>query len=81
MRGALTGGAEVVGRGYEAGAEVLLPDAIDDDAGSEGIFFVGECLREREAAVVGEGAGVEGGEQLRETARDGVAGFEAITAE
>ena len=52
--------AEIAGCGHQWPAKVLLPDAIDDDAGSEGIFFAGECLREREAAVVGEGAGVEG---------------------
>ena len=80
MRGALTGGAEVVGRGDEAGAEVLLPDAVDDDAGGEGVFFAGEGLGESEAAIVGERAGVDGGEDLRETARDGVAGFEAVAA-
>ena len=43
--------AEVVGGGDEAGAEVLLPDAVDEDARGHGVFGVGDSEGEREAAT------------------------------
>lgn len=69
VRGPFAGRAEVIGRGDEPAAKMLLPDAVDDHARVEGIARAGESPGERAAAIVGEGAVVDGCEQLREAAR------------
>jgi len=43
--------AQIVGRGDEAFAEMLLPEAVDEDAGREGVFGIGDGLGEFEAAA------------------------------
>ena len=43
--------AEVVGGGDEPGAEVLLPDAIHEDAGGHGVLRIDDGEGELEAAA------------------------------
>ncbi len=50
------GNAEVVGRGDDAGAEVVLPDAVDHDAGEERVLRRRDPVRERGAAARGDAA-------------------------
>ena len=76
--GLFPGGAEVVRRGDEAGAEVVLPDAVDEDAGGEGIAGTGDGAGQTEAAVIGIGAAVHGGEHLEEAAGHGFAGLAEV---
>ena len=42
MGGACAVASEVVGRVRDAGPEVVLPDAVDDDAGGEGVGGAGQ---------------------------------------
>lgn len=51
VRDAGAEGAEVVGAFDEAVAEAVLPEAIDPDAGSEGMVGVGDPLGESEAGA------------------------------
>ena len=65
--GALALGTEIVWGGDDAAAEVLLPDAVDDDAGEEvagAVFGIGDPIGEGVAAM--RGAGVFGGRLLPE---------------
>src|SRR4051812_10908646 len=68
--------AEIVGRGDEAVAKMLLPDAVHEDARSHGIFRIddGFCEVEASAAVMPLGAMLRiGRKNFEETARDDVA--------
>src|SRR5262245_53235912 len=48
MGRALTARAEIFGRRYQPLSEILLPDAIDDDAGSQRVVFVHNPFRQSE---------------------------------
>ena len=58
MRGQLAHPAEVVGRGHDPPAEVILPDPVDDRPPGQGVARVGEPARQGRAAVA---LGVAGG--------------------
>ena len=81
-----SGAAEVVGIAGEALAEVPGPDAVDDDAGGEGISFGGDPVGEGEAAlafVAGEFGGCHLAERFRgaeSSGGDGVADGVDISA-
>ena len=67
--------AEVVGRGDKAFAEVLLPDAVDEDAGGEGVGGAGDVAGEFEAAAalsIGGAVDRVGREDFKEAAGDDV---------
>ena len=73
--------AEVVGGGDEAAAEDVMPEAVDDDAGGEGIArHVGHVSGEFEPAALG---GVEGGwiEGVEEAAGDEGGGLFVIATD
>jgi hypothetical protein len=68
VRGRLAGGAEVVGRGDQAGAEEFAPDVIDGDAGGQRVVRRDKPAGEVEAAGQGLGGCRHGG-QGREAGR------------
>lgn len=81
---AVAEGAEVVGAGDEALAEMPAPDSIDHDAGSEGMVGAGEPVGEFEAAALffGEArAGGGDGHDLRDAAGGGRAEVEMTAAD
>ena len=53
MRGSAAAGAEVVLRRYQAGAEMVLPDTVDHDAGRERIARVREPLGQLQPTTAG----------------------------
>ena len=57
MAGLFAEAAEVAGRAGEAAAEVVLPDAVDDDAAGQRIVRPGQPAGEDAAAAGGRGAG------------------------
>jgi hypothetical protein len=71
--GEITGGAEVIDGADEALAEEVHPDAVDEDAGGEGILRMGDPLSELEAAALisWNGGGVGNLGSLDEATRDG----------
>src|SRR5213078_4436084 len=79
MAGQFTADAEVAHRADEAGAEHLLPEAVDRDAGRQRMLRPQEPLREAEAAFrqIG-GERREGGGRL---GRHRVAALVVLTAE
>ena len=81
MGGAVAAGAEVAGGSDQALAEVPEPDAVDDDAGGEGVVLAGDRLRELEAAAaLGEGLAVFR-QDRRELAGDLVAAVAGVAAD
>src|SRR5688572_30342415 len=74
MRGRFAAGAEVGWSGDQAAAEMPGPDAVDDDAGGEGIFFAGDRLRELEPpGTIFERLAIWAGKNGEELAGDFVA--------
>ena len=74
--------AEVTGSAHNALAEVLLPDAVDDDAGGERVFRIDDGLGEIEAAVaVSKARGRTLAEDGKEVGRGGFAGTVFVAAE
>jgi hypothetical protein len=69
MHGTFAGRAKVVSRRDEARAEMLLPDAVHNDARRERMTGMHECARQLKAAVVRKRPVVEGREELRQPAR------------
>ena len=59
--------AEVAGGGDDSASEVVMPEAIDHDAGRKGVGWVGNPACESDAAIrlgglaVESGAGLDGG--------------------
>ena len=59
MSGTLAVVAEVAGRVYESSAEVIVPEAVGDDAGREGIARIGDDRPATEGPRAKFGASVE----------------------
>ena len=51
--------SEVAGGGHDSGSKVVVPDAVDDDAGEEVIVWMCDPLREFLSAFRIVGAGIE----------------------
>src|SRR5258708_6060825 len=82
MRRFLAERAEIARRADERLAKVVLPDAIDDDAGRERIVLRGDGVREFEpAAALRELGGLVAGKNLEETARGFFAEFGGVAAQ
>ena len=82
MGGQIAAEAEVAGGGDEAGAEVVHPDAVDEDAGGERVVGVDEGLGEFEAAgAVGKGLLVAAAEAGEGAGRGECAGVVGVAAE
>ena len=81
--GGIASGAEVVDGADEAFTEEVHPDAVDEDAGGEGVLRVGDPLGELEATALGgwddRGVGDFGG--LDEAAGDGGAEVADVAAD
>lgn len=74
-------GAEVGGGGDEGLAEVMHPDAIDEDAGGEGVVGGGDGVGQfASAAALGERLGIALIEDAEEAAGGGTAGARGIAA-
>ena len=62
--GGLAPGSEVAGGGHQSGAEVLVPDPIDQHPGGQRVVRAGDGLGEFEpAAPLGEGLGLAAGRE------------------
>ncbi len=76
----LAAGAEVIGCADNAFAEMVLPDAIDDDTGGERVVGLGEPFGQGETAAAGIGRNELSAEQLEISARYFISRIVGITA-
>ena len=80
MRRPISHRAEVVGRGDQALAEMMLPDAIDDYPRGERILRAGDRLSEFEPAVVGVLTIIDASQRLQKPPRHGRAWLMEVAA-